>query len=415
VSEVSLPAARFQRVAVTIARRLAELLRASVVVLDQQGNLVAVNHGTTGSSLDDPGPSSGNSWLRVPVRCASLAGEIVIGTPRARGTSSPRLVRSLVELLIDHLALIDELPVQRELKSKFIHDLLNGMIIDEEEILRVGHILGMDLTRPRAVILVDASDFVFAPRTRIPEAAEAQMRRNAQLIIGSIVDFFHLPDDTICGYIGDGEIAVLKASSSQDLAGWADGPSAGPSSPSWADLAALKRATRALLDKLRRETYAEISIGVGRYHPSIRGLARSYQDASTALHLGRRLFGPNHAHFWMSGWVALELKRRLGIPVAQTFHALGQTKRRHQGDADTSPPARLAIERAIVHRADQLIAQCPSERQELVLDYGAVPMRLAMIPAGVDTTLFRPVDRIMARLKLGLDPAEPVVVYVGRI
>ena len=122
-----------------------------------------------------------------------------------------------------------------------------------------------------------------------------------------------------------------------------------------------------------------------------------------------------HAHFWMSGWVALELKRRLGIPVAQTFHALGQTKRRHQGDADTSPPARLAIERAIVHRADQLIAQCPSERQELVLDYGAVPMRLAMIPAGVDTTLFRPVDRIMARLKLGLDPAEPVVVYVGRI
>ena len=60
------------------------------------------------------------------------------------------------------------------------------MIIDEEEILRVGHILGMDFTRPRAVILVDASDSVFAPRTRIPEAAEAQMRRNAQLIIGSI-------------------------------------------------------------------------------------------------------------------------------------------------------------------------------------------------------------------------------------
>ena len=134
MSEVSLPAARFQRVAGMVARHLAELLRASVVVLDQQGNLVAVNHGTTGSSLDDPGPSSGNSWLRVPVRCASLAGEIVIGTPRARGMSSPRLVRSLVELLIDHLALIDELPVQRELKSKFIHDLLNGMIIDDEEV-----------------------------------------------------------------------------------------------------------------------------------------------------------------------------------------------------------------------------------------------------------------------------------------
>ncbi len=122
-----------------------------------------------------------------------------------------------------------------------------------------------------------------------------------------------------------------------------------------------------------------------------------------------------HAHFWMSGWVGLELKRRLSIPVVQTFHALGQTKRRHQGEADTSPPVRLAVERTIVQRADRLIAQCPNERQELVLDYGAAPARLAMIPAGVDTTSFRPVDRIMARLRLGLDPEERVVVYVGRI
>ena len=30
----------------------------------------------------------------------------------------------------------------------------------------------------------------------------------------------------------------------------------------------------------------------------------------------------------------------LGIPVVQTFHALGVVKRRHQGDADTSPPER---------------------------------------------------------------------------
>lgn len=122
-----------------------------------------------------------------------------------------------------------------------------------------------------------------------------------------------------------------------------------------------------------------------------------------------------HAHFWMSGWVALELKRRLGIPVVQTFHALGQTKRRHQGEADTSPPARLAIEHAIVHRADRIIAQCPSERQELAHDYGADPAQLAMVPAGVDTELFHPVDQARARHKLGLDPAEPVVVYVGRI
>lgn len=395
MSEVSLPAARFQRVAGMVARYLAELLQASVGVLDYQGNLVAVDHGAAGSLPDRPVLSPDDGWLRVPIRCASLSGEIVIDAPRAPGTISPRLVRSLAELLVDHLALVDELPVQRELKSKFIHDLLNGMIVDEAEILRVGHILGMDFTRPRAVILVDASDFVFAPRTRSPEAAEAQMRRNAQLIIGSIVDFFHLPDDTICGYIGDGEIAVLKASSSQDLAGWADGPSASPSSPSWADLSALKRATRALLDKLRRETLAEISIGVGRYHPSIRGLARSYQDASTALHLGRRLFGPNRVHsldeLGIAAFVGVpdertkvDLARRLLSPLDHAPELLETLAVYFEEDCHPSRVAsRLAIHRnTLSYRLDRittLIGLDPRRFDD------AVQIRLALLVRQLQT------------------------------
>ena len=44
-----------------------------------------------------------------------------------------------------------------------------------------------------------------------------------------------------------------------------------------------------------------------------------------------------HSNFWMSGWVATELRRRLDIPVVQIFHAMGKTKRRHQRKVDTSP------------------------------------------------------------------------------
>ena len=44
-----------------------------------------------------------------------------------------------------------------------------------------------------------------------------------------------------------------------------------------------------------------------------------------------------HAHFWMSGVAALAAARPLGIPVVQTFHALGIVKKRHQGGKDTSP------------------------------------------------------------------------------
>ena len=122
-----------------------------------------------------------------------------------------------------------------------------------------------------------------------------------------------------------------------------------------------------------------------------------------------------HGNFWMSGWVAMQLKRRYRLPVVQIFHAMGKTKRRHQGAADTSPTGRIAVELDIVREVDRLIGQCPSERDELVGDYGADPRKVALIPSAVNTRRFRPVERGAARRRVGLGDDEFVVVYVGRM
>ncbi|MDQ2742074.1 MAG: helix-turn-helix domain-containing protein, partial [Chloroflexota bacterium] len=68
------------------------------------------------------------------------------------------------------------------------------------------------------------------------------------------------------------------------------------SNPSWANLAALKRAGTGLLSRLRHDTHSAINIGIGRYHPGLRGLTGSYQDALAALSLGRRFHGQNRVH-----------------------------------------------------------------------------------------------------------------------
>jgi D-inositol-3-phosphate glycosyltransferase len=98
-----------------------------------------------------------------------------------------------------------------------------------------------------------------------------------------------------------------------------------------------------------------------------------------------------HAHFWMSGVVALAASRRLSAPppVVQTFHALGVVKRRHQGERDTSPPERLAAERTIVQRADHIIATCSDEVFEL-LRLGAGGNEVSVVPCGVDPERFSP-------------------------
>lgn len=122
-----------------------------------------------------------------------------------------------------------------------------------------------------------------------------------------------------------------------------------------------------------------------------------------------------HGNFWMSGWVATEARRRLAIPAAQIFHAMGKTKQRHQGSADTSPAERIAVEREVVRIVDALIAQCPSEQDELVNDYDADPRRVAIIPSAVNTEQFKPVARDEARRRIGLPQDGHIIAYIGRM
>ena len=122
-----------------------------------------------------------------------------------------------------------------------------------------------------------------------------------------------------------------------------------------------------------------------------------------------------HSNFWMSGWVATELRRRLDIPVVQIFHAMGKTKRRHQKKVDTSPGNRIKTEMEVIAGVDKIIAQCPNERAELVNDYNADPDKIALIPSAVNTSIFKPVAQNEARQKIGLETGKKVIVYVGRL
>jgi D-inositol-3-phosphate glycosyltransferase len=126
-----------------------------------------------------------------------------------------------------------------------------------------------------------------------------------------------------------------------------------------------------------------------------------------------------HGNFWMSGWVAVELRRLLGVPVVQHFHALGVTKRLHQGSMDSSPGERIVIETEIVRQADRVIAPCPNEEAELCASYGADGSKVAMIPLAVNTDVFYPLAQTEARRwmqqSVGLAPDDFVVAYVGRM
>jgi carbohydrate diacid regulator len=306
--------AQFERVAKIVAERVAQLLCAAVFVIDQHSIAIASSdRKLVGLSFNHICGKLTLDYLRVPINFDTQVGEVIIGKPDNGEEISPRLAQVIVELVVNQTAVIDALPNQHQLKNKFIYDLLNGLIDDEATVLHHSKLLGLDLTPPRAVILIDAADYILGngvsdedlenvsaslrPRVATSSLAEAQIRRRATLVIGSVVSFFHLPNDTICAYLGDGEVAVLKASDTKNLGSWANrGDVPDQCSSSWANLTALKRAAEALLSRLRGDTDASISIGIGRYHPGMRGLAQSYQDARAALSLGCRFRDRNQVH-----------------------------------------------------------------------------------------------------------------------
>jgi D-inositol-3-phosphate glycosyltransferase len=110
-------------------------------------------------------------------------------------------------------------------------------------------------------------------------------------------------------------------------------------------------------------------------------------------HLARRwlLEPPDvaHAHFWMSGLAAQRGARGTGIPVLQTFHALGAVKRRHQGASDPSPRSRLRLEAGLTRDAALVVATCSDEVRELTA-LGVPALRIAVVPCGVDLYRFTP-------------------------
>ena len=105
-----------------------------------------------------------------------------------------------------------------------------------------------------------------------------------------------------------------------------------------------------------------------------------------------------HANTWLAGWTARELSCRLNFPFVQTVHTHGSVTETDGVERDV-----------VVQWASQIIVHSPTHRTAIVgaLDNEISPVEV--IPWGVDTRHFRPIDRLEARHVLGLSPHAQLV------
>ena len=120
-----------------------------------------------------------------------------------------------------------------------------------------------------------------------------------------------------------------------------------------------------------------------------------------------------HSHYWLSGRLGNWAQSLWNRPHVTTFHTLGEIKNR-TGAGAQEPGFRIAAEKEIVHSCHRILAPTERERDSLIRSYGAPVEKIGVVPCGVNLDLFYPEAKTAARLKLGLDPADVILLYVGR-
>jgi D-inositol-3-phosphate glycosyltransferase len=119
------------------------------------------------------------------------------------------------------------------------------------------------------------------------------------------------------------------------------------------------------------------------------------------------------SHYWVSGLVGEQLQQKWWTPFIMMYHTLGVVKNA-VGIGEAEPELRIVSEEESVRKSRRILVPTEREKQNIMRYYKALPNKIGITPCGVNLELFRPVDRSLARKKLGISD-EKILLFVGRI
>lgn len=168
------------------------------------------------------------------------------------------------------------------------------------------------------------------------------------------------------------------------------------------------------LARLAVQAYGNPTAAAGspRYLPTLEtisvnlSMAAGLDDASVV-----------HSHTWYANLGGHAGKLAFGIPHVMTSHSL-EPKRAWKAEQLGAGGHALSsfCERTAIEAADAVIAVSAGMRDDILECYPTVdPGRVAVIHNGVDPQEYRPDPATDVLERLGVDPARPSVVFVGRI
>ncbi|MGV9942636.1 glycogen synthase [Streptomyces sp. NPDC003401] len=182
----------------------------------------------------------------------------------------------------------------------------------------------------------------------------------------------------------------------------------------------LARELRALVD-LEVHCWGEGRADGVRRHRSwsaLDGANDALRTFSVDLAMAAALEGRDlvHSHTWYANLAGHLAKELYGVPHVLTAHSLEPLRPWKAEQLGGGYRLSGWAERTAVEAADAVIAVSAAMREDVLACYPALdPARVHVVHNGIDTALYRPDHGTDALHRLGVDPARPYVLFVGRI
>ena len=122
-----------------------------------------------------------------------------------------------------------------------------------------------------------------------------------------------------------------------------------------------------------------------------------------------------HCHTWYAHWGGCLVKQLHGVPLVLTTHSLEPHRPWKAEQLGSAYAASTWVERTAYQNADGVIAVSESMRNDVQSLYGVARERIRVIHNGIDLQQYRPTPDLATLAEFGIDPARPMVLFVGRI
>ncbi len=122
-----------------------------------------------------------------------------------------------------------------------------------------------------------------------------------------------------------------------------------------------------------------------------------------------------HCHTWYSHFGGILAKLNYGIPLVVTVHSLEPLRPWKREQLGGGYEFTLWLEKTALEMADAVIAVSAGTKADVERLFNVEPEKLHVIYNGIDLDEYRPVTSTGTLQKCGVDPAQPYLLFVGRI